>query len=98
MLDIEKYRSDIDEVCRDLALMRLDLVGSAVRDDFNAGSDIDVLVTFSGREKLFRRYFALKSRLESIFDRQVDVIEERAIRNPYFKAAVERDRVRIYGE
>jgi predicted nucleotidyltransferase len=97
MLEIEKYQSKIEEVCRELSLRRLDLIGSASRNDFSPGSDVDVLVTFQGGQSLFKRYFALKERLEEIFERPVDVIEERAITNPYFRRAIERDRIRIYG-
>lgn len=97
MLDIEKYKNDIESLCRELSLERLDLVGSAAREDFNEGSDVDVLVTFDGNESLFDRYFTLKERLETIFEREVDVIEERAIRNPYFRASIEKDRVKLYG-
>jgi predicted nucleotidyltransferase len=98
MLDINKYRNDIESLCRELSLERLDLVGSAARPDFNEGSDVDVLVTFDGNESLFDRYFTLKERLEAIFEREVDVIEERAIRNPYFRASIEKDRVKLYGK
>lgn len=85
MLDIKKYKNDIESLCRELSLERLDLIGSAAREDFNEGSDVDVLVTFDGNQSLFDRYFTLKERLETIFAREVDVIEERAIRNPYFR-------------
>lgn len=98
MLDISRYKHDIESVCRELSLLRLDLIGSAARSDFTEVSDVDVLVTFDGDEALFRRYFELKERLEAIFEREVDVIEERAIKNPYFKSAVEKDRIRLYGK
>ncbi len=98
MIEIEKYQPEIETLCRELSLERLDLIGSAARNDFTLASDVDVLVTFDGNESLFDRYFTLKERLEAIFDRQVDVIEERAIRNPYFKASIEKDRVKIYGK
>ena len=78
-------------------MQRLDLIGSAARDDFASNSDIDVLVNFGGDERLFSRYFDLKERLEAIFERPVDVIEERAVKNPYFKKAIEKDRITIYG-
>ncbi len=96
MLEIKKYQREIESLCRELSLERLYLIGSATRTDFTLASDVDVLVTFDGNESLFDRYFTLKERLEAIFDRQVDVIEERAIRNPYFKASIEKDRVKIY--
>ena len=97
MIKIEQFRQRIQNICRDLSLQWLDLVGSAAREDFAAGSDIDVLVSFGGDEGLFGRYFELKERLEELFERPVDVIEERAIKNPYFKRMIEKDRIRIYG-
>ena len=62
-------------------------------------SDIDFLVEFSEVHPLgaFERYFGLREALERLFHRSVDLIEERAIRNPYFREAIERDRVLLYG-
>jgi predicted nucleotidyltransferase len=98
MLDVRKYQQEIDAICHELSLQRLDLIGSASRDDFSPQSDVDVLVTFQGDGSLFGRYFSLKERLERLFERPVDVIEERAISNPYFLRAVNSDRVKLYGE
>lgn len=97
MIDIDKYRKDVEAICRELSLVRLDIVGSASRSDFAPDSDVDVLVTFAEGDHLFRRYFELKEKLEQVFERPVDVIEERAIRNPYVKTMLGKDRVRIYG-
>lgn len=97
MIDLAPYKSDLEKICKEMCLRRLDLVGSATRDDFADESDIDVLVTFEGDENLFDRYFSLKERLEAVFKRKVDVIEERAIRNPFFRKAIDRDRVKVYG-
>ena len=97
MIKIGKFNHRIQNICRDLSLQRLDIVGSAAREDFSADSDVDVLVNFGNDEELFGRYFDLKERLEEIFERPVDVIEERAIKNPDFKRAVEKDRIKIYG-
>jgi len=97
MIDLTPFKSDIEKICKDLSLQKLDIIGSSTRDDFSDKSDIDVLVTFSGDEHLFDRYFSLKERLEEVFKRKVDVIEERAIRNPFFRQAVNRDRINVYG-
>lgn len=97
MIDIERYRADLENACREFALQRLDLVGSASRMDFTNDSDVDFLVTFEGNSELFKRYFGLKERLESILERTVDLIEERAVKNPYFHAALQKDRVKVYG-
>ena len=97
MFEIEKFRDRVQLICRELRLQRLELVGSAARSDFSEQSDIDVLVSFSGDDRLFDRYFELKERLEKGFERPVDVIEERAVKNPFFKKTIERDRVTLYG-
>jgi len=97
MIDLNKFSVRIHQLCRELSLRRLDLIGSAAREDFSDESDIDVLVTFGTDENLFERYFTLKAKLEEIFGRKVDVVEERAIRNPFFKQAIEKDRVNLYG-
>ncbi len=97
MIDIEQYRPDLEKACREFSLRRLDLVGSAARKDFFDASDVDFLVTFEGDTGLFQRYFGLKERLETIFERSIDLIEERAIKNPYVRAALQKDRVKIYG-
>ncbi len=97
MLDIEKYMPEIAELCRRLRINRLDVFGSATSDDFHAESDVDVLVQFEpDGDGLFNRYFDLKEGLEGIFGRPVDVIVEDSLRNPYFKASVERSRRTVY--
>lgn len=85
MFEIEKFRDRVQLICRELRLQRLELVGSAARSDFSEQSDIDVLVSFSGDDRLFDRYFELKERLEKVFERPVDVIEERAVKNPFLR-------------
>lgn len=97
MINVDQFRNSIQTVCRELSLKRLDIVGSAARDDFSAESDVDVLVSFNGDDRLFERYFDLQERLEKIFERSVDVIEERAVKNPYFRRMIDKDRIRIYG-
>ena len=97
MIDLTPFRADLEHICQELRLQRLDLVGSAARDDFSAASDIDVLITFQGDDNLFERYFSLKAKLEALFQRKVDIIEERAIRNPFFKKSVEKNRISVYG-
>jgi predicted nucleotidyltransferase len=60
MIALDSYRSRINDLCRLLRAKELELFGSATRDDFSPDSDIDVLVTFEGKEQLFSRYFDLK--------------------------------------
>ena len=97
MIDLTPFQSTIEKICQDLSLRQLCLIGSAAREDFSEQSDIDVLVTFEGDENLFDRYFSLKERLEKVLKRKVDVIEERAIKNPFFRKTISRDMIKLYG-
>lgn len=98
MFKIVDHKQVIEKICRDLRVKRLDIVGSASRGDFQLErSDIDVLVEFDGLDRLFDRYFELKIRLEQQLGRQVDVIQDSAVKNPYVRKSLNRDRMRIYG-
>jgi predicted nucleotidyltransferase len=97
MFDIEKFKPEIAELCRRLKITRLDVFGSATSGHFGADSDVDVLVRFErDGGGLFNRYFDLKEGLEGIFGRTVDVVIEDSLKNPYFKASIERSRRVVY--
>lgn len=97
MIEIEEIRPAITDLCRQLRVLRLDIFGSATGDSFSSTSDVDVLVEFEMEAgDLFNRYFALQEKLSQLFQRPVDVVMAGAIRNPYFKSAVERDRINVY--
>jgi hypothetical protein len=65
----------IKSFCEKWQVAELALFGSAVRDDFSADSDVDVLVTFSpaARPTLFD-LVEMTDDLEAIFGRQVDLV------------------------
>jgi predicted nucleotidyltransferase len=77
----------------------LELFGSAADGDFDpARSDLDFLVDFlpeaSGR--IFHGYFDFKEELERLFDRRVDLVMPSAIRNPYLRRAIAKQRGLVY--
>jgi len=99
LLLIENKRSELEAVCRRRAVQRLEVFGSAVRDDFDAAtSDLDFLVEFDATADLpaLDRYFGLKEDLETLFGRPVDLVMPRAVRNPYLRAEMDRDRRLLY--
>lgn len=94
--------SNIDKLanlCKKHKVARMFVFGSAITDHFNNDSDIDLIVDFEGVDvyDYANNYFDLKSSLEAIFKRKVDLLEEKAIKNPYFKKAVDAKKVLIYG-
>ena len=96
---IAEHRERLDQLCRQFGVHRLDLFGSAVRDDFDPErSDLDWLVTFQDRPDLgpADRFLGLYLGLEALFQRRIDLVEERAIRNPYFRQQIEQERLVVY--
>ena len=89
----------IQELCKASNVKSLFAFGSVTRDDFNENSDIDLIVDFEESDpfKYTDLYFDLKSKLEGILKRQVDLLEERALRNRIFKQQLENTKIKIYG-
>lgn len=85
VLDIEAIRS----ACERYGVERLRVFGSVVTGQFDPlTSDVDFLVTFKpGRANVFDDYFELKFELERIVGRAVDLVMERSLKNPFFKAS-----------
>ena len=86
-------------LCRRHHVRRLALFGSALRSDFDpTRSDIDLLVEFDPLPPAIYapNYFSLIDELRHLFNRPVDLLVPTAIRNPYLKRAVDRDRETLY--
>ena len=99
-MKIEQPKIDqIQELCKINKVKTLFAFGSVTRDDFNDTSDIDLVVDIDEKDpfKYTDIYFNLKSKLEDIFKRQVDLLEERAIKNRLFRRELDNTKVKIYG-
>ena len=96
---IERRRAELAELCRYYRVQRLDLFGSAARGTFHKdSSDLDFVVSFegAGERGYATRYYEFAESLERLFGRQVDLLTERMIGNPYFRQEVQQTRETIY--
>ena len=95
---IDTYRNQIIELCDNHKVKELYLFGSALTDQFNDSSDIDLLVQFNQVELLeyFDNYMDLKEKFEKILNRQVDLVENQSIRNPIFRKVLDREKRLLY--
>jgi uncharacterized protein len=96
---VDSKRHEIEDLCRELSVRRLDVFGSAVGDRFDPqSSDVDVLVEFDigPNFNYYDRYFDLKEGLEQILGRPVDLVTASSIQNPYFKQHVMETREALY--
>jgi uncharacterized protein len=96
---IEQHRENLLALCRKYDVARLDVIGSALRDDFDPDrSDLDFVVEFNKLtvHDAFDRFFGLMVDLEDLFGRRIDLVSYPAIQNPYFKQVVDQTRVNLY--
>ena len=96
---IEEKRSELELICRRRHVRRIELFGSATGPDFDpARSDLDFLVTFEDIpvDSYADEYFGLLEDLQGLFQRNVDLVMESSIENPYFRQAVEATRTLVY--
>ena len=99
MAMIEERKAALADLCRQFKVRRLDLFGSAAKGAFDpATSDLDFLVALDDASPAdyTDNYFGLASGLERLFQRRVDLITERSVRNPYFRQIIEATRLAIY--
>jgi len=96
---ITENRDKIVELCRTHHVRRLSVFGSAVRDDFDpANSDVDLLVEFGplGEMEYAPNFFSLMRSFDMLFGREVDLVTDKYIENPYFRRAVDDSKVALY--
>ena len=65
--------------CRRWHVAELALFGSVLRDDFNPGSDIDVLVEFEKGSTPGLRFVTMANELSSMLGRRVDVLTRSSV-------------------
>jgi len=96
---IQQKQPQLEDLCRQYHAQRLEVFGSAARDDFDvAKSDIDFLVEFNdeGVKNYADCYFGLLEALESLFDRRVELVVISSVKNPYFLQNIEQNRKLLY--
>lgn len=94
-----RHRPELESICLQHEVRRLELFGSAASGTFDAArSDLDFLVAFQPRGTMSPadRYLGLLAELEALFGRKVDLVDVSSHRNPYFMADALKRRVMLY--
>ncbi len=92
-------REQLAALCRKYRVRRLDVFGSAARDDFDdQSSDVDLLVEFEDIPFADRgdAYLGLLTETEALLGRPIDLVEVSAVRNPYLRRGIEASRQPLY--
>ena len=97
---LKAFKPEIIKLCKLYKVKSLYAFGSILTDKYNKQSDIDLIVDFSNIpvEDYADNYFDFKFSLQDILKRPVDLLEEQAIKNPYFRQSVNQKRQLVYGQ
>jgi hypothetical protein len=81
---VEVSEDAIASFCAHWKIVKFALFGSILRDDFRPNSDVDVLVSFAPNAKWsLWDIIAMKEELETLFGREVDLVQKDCLRNPF---------------
>jgi predicted nucleotidyltransferase len=94
-----QYLPEIIRLCRQYKVKTLYAFGSVLTEKFNNASDVDLIVKFCDMpvEDYADNYFDFKFSLQDMFKHPVDLLEEQAMRNPYFIQSISQQKQLIYG-
>lgn len=93
----------ISDLCLKHRVKSLAVFGSILTERFNEESDVDLFVDFEPYDinsvefDYVQNYFTLHDAFEDLFERKVDLIEARGLRNKYLIANINRNKRVIYG-
>ena len=73
------HHDRVAEFCRANGIARLAIFGSALRDDFDPESDIDVLVEFEPGRTPGLGFVSMAAELSELFGRHVDVLTRSSV-------------------
>lgn len=95
---LDQYTKEINRLCAMHKVKSLYAFGSVVTKEFNAESDVDLLVRFSEIEfgNYVDNYYRLKFSFQDLFKRNVDLLEEQALKNPYIIENINQHKQLLY--
>jgi hypothetical protein len=98
MNELNTHKEELQSLCKKLKIKSLYAFGSVVKNVSHDYNDLDFIVNIVEEDPISYsdKYFDLKENLKSIFDKPIDLLEEKAITNPHFLNAINKYKVKIY--
>ena len=96
---LDRYKNNLLLLCKKHNVKTLYAFGSVLTERFGNDSDVDMIVDFKRMPlKVYSdNYYSFKFSLEDMLSRPVDLIEYKAIRNPFFLENINKHKKLIYG-
>ncbi|HKR03548.1 MAG TPA: nucleotidyltransferase domain-containing protein [Bacteroidia bacterium] len=103
MLDptFQQKLPEVTRLLKEHKVKRAYAFGSIVNGKFNSESDIDLLISFEeGLDPLVRgeHWWELYFGLQDLFKREIDLVTEEQLRNPYLIESIDENKSLIYGK
>jgi len=95
---IDDYKNDLMQLCVQNKVKSLYAFGSVLTGLFDNDSDIDLIVDIDSANPIEYAdcYFNLKFALQDLFNRPIDLLENKAIRNIYLQQEIDNSKHLIY--
>jgi predicted nucleotidyltransferase len=90
---------ELKRLCLTYKVKYMYVFGSVCTDNFNENSDIDILIAFDNvisLEEYSDNYFELHYKLQDLFGRNIDLLTEKSLSNPYFIKSLDLTKQLIY--
>jgi predicted nucleotidyltransferase len=95
---LDNYTISLKNICQQNKVRTLYVFGSVLTDRFNDKSDIDLVVDIDSTDpfEYADNYFNLKFALQDLLKRPIDLLENKAIKNPIIRNNIDSSKFLIY--
>lgn len=98
---LTEYKAELQSVFEQHKVIYAYVFGSATSTNFNNESDVDFLVKFSDNLEPLEKgelWWNLHDSLRNLLKREIDIVTESSLKNPYFIEELENTKQLIYGQ
>lgn len=97
---VKDHIEQIKTLCAVNSIKSLFAFGSVTTNHFKDDSDVDLVVDIDADDPLeyTDKYFDLKFNLERLLNRKIDLLELRALKNPYLIDEINKTKVLVYAK
>lgn len=91
--------NELKKLCEKYKVNSMYLFGSAISSNFNEASDLDFLIDFEENisiKEYTDNYFELHYQLQALFNRNIDLVTQKSLSNPFFIANINETKHLIY--
>ncbi len=97
---ITEHKKEVTKIFKAHKIEKAFLFGSINTKEFHAKSDIDFLILFKKNIPPLEKgelWWNLHDKLRNLFNREIDLVTESSLKNPYFIKEINNTKELIYG-